>query len=126
MWLGTLTSPAPSAVAIVVPWRTFRYALRRERRQWSREQRAQVYVDLLVEASVEASAEQDWLIVGVRDASKYRVPGGATAVEDDRRSAGGSHGFEVKSDQSRCPAGTSRERENVVGLPADAGIVSGS
>jgi hypothetical protein len=24
------------------------------------------------------------------------------------------------------PAGTSRERENVVGLPADAGIVSGS
>ncbi|MFL5878906.1 MAG: transposase [Actinomycetota bacterium] len=30
------------------------------------------------------------------------------------------------SDQSRCPAGTSRERENVVGLPADAGIVSGS
>jgi hypothetical protein len=88
MWLETLTSPAPSAVAIVVPWLTFRYALRREQRQWSREQRTQVYVDLLVEASVEASAEQDWLIVGVRDASKYWVPGGATTVEDDRRSAG--------------------------------------
>jgi DNA-binding CsgD family transcriptional regulator len=30
------------------------------------------------------------------------------------------------SGQSRCPAGASRGRENVVGLPADAGIVSGS
>jgi hypothetical protein len=57
MWTQTLTDLALILVAIVVPWLTFRYALRREQRQWSREQRAQVYVDLLVEAS----AERDWL-----------------------------------------------------------------
>jgi hypothetical protein len=61
MWAQTLTDLAPAAVAIIVPivvtWLTFRYALRREQRQWLREQRAQVYVDLLVETS----AEGEWL-----------------------------------------------------------------
>lgn len=60
----TLTDLAPVLVAIVVPWLTFRYALRKEQRQWSREQRAQVYVDLLVEAS----AELDWLKSKIADA----------------------------------------------------------
>ena len=57
MSVDSLIVLAPSAVAIFVTWLTFRYALLREQRQWSREQRAQVYVDLLVEAS----AEQTWL-----------------------------------------------------------------
>jgi hypothetical protein len=57
MTVDTLIVLAPSAVAILVTWMTFQYALLREQRQWSREQRAQVYVDLLVEAS----AEQTWL-----------------------------------------------------------------
>jgi hypothetical protein len=49
MEIQTLTDLAPAVVAIVGPWLTFRYALRREQRQWSREQRAQVYIDLLVD-----------------------------------------------------------------------------
>ena len=60
MWSQTLQDMAsiladvgPTLVAIVVPWLAFRYALLREQRQWSREQRAQVYVDLLVESSAE-------------------------------------------------------------------------
>ena len=43
-----LADVGPIVVAIVVPWLAFRWALLREQRQWSREQRAQVYVDLLV------------------------------------------------------------------------------
>lgn len=54
MWVQTL---APTAVAIVVPWLAFQYALRQDRQRWSRELRAQVYIDLLVEVT----AERDWL-----------------------------------------------------------------
>jgi len=54
MWIETL---APSAVAIVVPWLAFQYALRQDRQRWSRERRAEVYIDLLVEVS----AERYWL-----------------------------------------------------------------
>ena len=70
MEIQTLTDLTPAVVAIVVPWLTFRYALRREQRQWSREQRAQVYIDLLVEAS----AELDWL--------KSKIADAATGEED--------------------------------------------
>ncbi|MBK3630313.1 hypothetical protein JHN59_37070 [Streptomyces sp. MBT49] len=45
-----------AAVAIVVPWLAFRYALRQEHARWLREQRATLYADLLVEAL----AEQEW------------------------------------------------------------------
>ena len=48
-----------SAVVAVfmVPWLTFRYAQTKDRRDWARQQRALVYIDLLTEAS----AELDWL-----------------------------------------------------------------
>jgi hypothetical protein len=67
-----------TVVAIVVPWLAFRYALLREQRQWSREQRAQIYVDLLVEAS----AEQDWLrhTLAFADTPAHDVP----AFQDHR------------------------------------------
>jgi hypothetical protein len=57
MWAETLSNLAPAAVAIVVPWLAFRYASQQDRQRWSRELRAQVYIDLLVEVS----AERDWL-----------------------------------------------------------------
>jgi hypothetical protein len=76
MWTQTLTDLAPVAVAIVVPWLTFRYTLRKDQRQRLREQRAQVYVDLLMEAS----AEQDWLLsrlaqAGMREEDRLPAPG---------------------------------------------------
>src|SRR2546428_6525719 len=53
---ATLTL-VPSAiaviVAIVVPWFTFRLALRQDRLRRLRDQRAQLYVDLLTEAHAE-------------------------------------------------------------------------
>jgi hypothetical protein len=79
MWIQSLKDMAsiladvgPTVVAIVVPWLAFRYALLREQRQWSREQRAQVYVDLLVEAS----AELDWLrhTLAFADTPAHDVP----------------------------------------------------
>lgn len=57
MWPQTLVSLAPVAVAIVVPWLAFRFAMQQDQRRWAREERARVYIDLLVEAS----AEKDWL-----------------------------------------------------------------
>jgi hypothetical protein len=58
VWAENLADVAPVVVAVVVPWLTFRYALRQDQRRWVRDQRAQVYVDLLVEAS----AENEWLM----------------------------------------------------------------
>jgi hypothetical protein len=87
MWTLTLRDLAsilavvgPLVVAIVVPWLAFRYALLREQRQWSREQRAQVYVDLLIEAS----AEHDWLLnkLDFADTPAHDVP----AFQDHRMS----------------------------------------
>jgi hypothetical protein len=40
-------------IAVVVPWMTFRLALRQDQARWLREQRAQLYVDLLTEAHAE-------------------------------------------------------------------------
>ncbi|HEY3407471.1 MAG TPA: hypothetical protein VGK53_04790 [Propionicimonas sp.] len=39
--------------AVLVGWLGFRYALRQDERRWSREQRAQLYIELLAEASAE-------------------------------------------------------------------------
>jgi hypothetical protein len=44
-------------IAVVVPWLTFRLALRQDQARWLREQRAQLYADLLTEAY----AEQEYL-----------------------------------------------------------------
>jgi hypothetical protein len=40
-------------IAISVPWMTFRLALRQDQARWLREQRAQLYADLLTEAYAE-------------------------------------------------------------------------
>src|SRR5829696_810701 len=61
--------------------------------------------------------------VGVRGLDRCADDLGAEPVPDVIEGSGEL--AVAVADQSRCPAGTSRERENVVGLPADAGIVSG-
>jgi hypothetical protein len=40
-------------IAVSVPWMTFRLALRQDQSRWLREQRAQLYADLLTEAHAE-------------------------------------------------------------------------
>jgi hypothetical protein len=40
-------------IAVSVPWMTFRLALRQDQARWLREQRVQLYVDLLTEAYAE-------------------------------------------------------------------------
>jgi hypothetical protein len=45
-------------VAIWVPWLAFRYTLRQEQSRWLREQRAELYADLLTEGY----AEQEFLL----------------------------------------------------------------
>lgn len=42
-----------TVVAVVVPFLAFRFAIRQEQTRWLREQRAQLYVDLLTEAYAE-------------------------------------------------------------------------
>jgi hypothetical protein len=50
-------------VAAVVPWVTFRLALRQDQVRWLRERRAEVYVDLLTEAH----AEHDYFLNEILD-----------------------------------------------------------
>jgi hypothetical protein len=50
-------------IAVVVPWVTFRLALRQDQARWLREQRAQLYVDMLTEAY----AEQKYLEYAIAD-----------------------------------------------------------
>lgn len=52
-------------VAVVVPLVSFRLALRQDHTRWVREQRAQVYIDLLTEAY----AEQQWMEADAADAA---------------------------------------------------------
>jgi hypothetical protein len=42
-----------AAIKVTVPWVAFRLTLRQDQARWLREQRAQVYVDILVEAYAE-------------------------------------------------------------------------
>ncbi|MGW0920056.1 hypothetical protein ACWD3J_13700 [Streptomyces sp. NPDC002755] len=55
--IALTSSLLAGAVAVVVPWQAFRYALRQEHARLTREQRVALYTDLLVETH----AEQQWL-----------------------------------------------------------------
>jgi hypothetical protein len=50
-------------IAVIVPWMTFRLALRQDQNRWLREQRAQLYVDMLTEAR----AEEDYFHYAMAD-----------------------------------------------------------
>ncbi len=57
-------------IAVSVPWMTFRLALRQDQARWLREQRAELYVDLLTEAY----AESKWLEYDLaEDATRERM-----------------------------------------------------
>jgi hypothetical protein len=51
--IALLSAGLAAIVAVSVPWMTFRLALRQDQVRWLREQRAQLYVDLLTEAYAE-------------------------------------------------------------------------
>jgi hypothetical protein len=56
-WVALAAALLATVVAVVVPWATFRFAMRQDQVRWVREQRSELYVDILVEAY----AEQEWL-----------------------------------------------------------------
>jgi hypothetical protein len=47
---ATVVALVAAIIAVTVPWMTFRLALRQDQIRWVREQRSQVYADLLTEA----------------------------------------------------------------------------
>ncbi len=49
---------AAFVTAVVVAWLGFRYSIRQDERRWTRERRAELYIDLLVAES----AEHDWVL----------------------------------------------------------------
>ena len=49
--------------AVLIPYATFRFALRQDQAQWLRDQRSALYVDLLMEAH----AEQQWFEYATSD-----------------------------------------------------------
>lgn len=55
--LPLVSTIVAAVIALTVPALTFRFALRQDRLRWLREQRAQLYIDLLTEAV----AEGQWL-----------------------------------------------------------------
>jgi hypothetical protein len=55
--VALLAALLAAVVAVVVPWMTFRFAMRQDHVRWVRDQRAQLYVDMLAEAY----AEQEWV-----------------------------------------------------------------
>ena len=67
-------------IAIVVPWMTFRFALRQGREQWIREQRSRLYVDMLTEAQ----AEQEWLEYATADEEIKQAARDSGAYTDKR------------------------------------------
>jgi hypothetical protein len=56
-WVALVAAFLATVVAVAVPWFTFRLALRQDHVHWIREQRSELYVDMLAEAY----AEQEWL-----------------------------------------------------------------
>ncbi len=56
-WVALVAAFLATVVAVAVPWFTFRLAMRQDHVRWIREQRSELYVDMLAEAY----AEQDWL-----------------------------------------------------------------
>jgi hypothetical protein len=65
-----------AVVAVVVPWLAFRFTLRQDQSSWLREQRAQVYADLLTEAYATEQTLLDELQVaaGLRPSSSTGLP----------------------------------------------------
>jgi hypothetical protein len=51
--VALLSAGVAAIIAVSVPWMTFRLALRQDQVRWLREQRAQLYADLLTEAYAE-------------------------------------------------------------------------
>jgi hypothetical protein len=51
--VALVSSGLAAIIAVAVPWMTFRLTLRLDHTRWLREQRAQLYVDLLTEAYAE-------------------------------------------------------------------------
>jgi len=51
--VALLSAGLAAIIAVSVPWMTFRLALRQDQVRWLREQRAQLYADLLTEAYAE-------------------------------------------------------------------------
>ena len=51
--VALISAGLAAIIAVVVPWMAFRLALRQDRARWLREQRAQLYVDMLTEAHAE-------------------------------------------------------------------------
>ena len=56
-WVALFAALLATVVAVVVPWATFRFAMRQDQVRWVREQRSELYADMLAEAY----AEQEWL-----------------------------------------------------------------
>jgi hypothetical protein len=70
-WVALLASLLAATVAVVVPWAAFRFAMRQDHVRWVREQRADLYVDMLGETY----AEMEWLKVetappGIQEAAR--------------------------------------------------------
>jgi hypothetical protein len=55
--VALVSTGVAAVIAVVVPGMTFRFALRQDAARWLREQRAQLYIDMLTEAQ----AEQKWI-----------------------------------------------------------------
>jgi hypothetical protein len=55
--VALIASLLAAIIAVIVPWVTFRLALRQDHVRWIRDQRATLYVDMLAEAY----ADQEWL-----------------------------------------------------------------
>src|ERR1700750_1672316 len=51
--IALISTGLAAIIAVVVPWMAFRLALRQDQARWLREQRAQLYVDMLTEAYAE-------------------------------------------------------------------------
>jgi hypothetical protein len=62
-WVALVAALIAAIVAVAVPWFTFRFAMRQDHVRWIREQRAELYVDMLSEAH----AEQEWLKLETAD-----------------------------------------------------------
>lgn len=56
-WVALLAAMLATVISVTVPLMTFRLALRQDHVRWIREQRAELYVDMLTEAQ----AEYEWL-----------------------------------------------------------------
>ena len=67
---------AVAVTAIVTTWQAYRFSIRQDDRRWARAQRAELYIDLLVEARAEA----DWA-VSQWTGLEIAVIGGPTAAD---------------------------------------------